>query len=226
MIQRTLGLVIVSGMLASASLANISGGTMEGGAFLQAGDMFDDHIFGVPASETFALSATPSPDGSANTVVKVITSSTVDALTFDFDIVTSGTGGNLGGADVFLEFTLVEAANFTLTGVLSGLTLFQSMVQGTDNATIINDEVFFDQFGYFGNLVDGGGNPVPGFVRQGVLEAGSYSFSLSSFSEALPGAGAFDGLGHLTLSLTTIPAPSAVLAIAAPGLLLARRRRG
>jgi hypothetical protein len=225
MIQRTLGIVIASGMLASVSLANIGGGTMEGGAFLQAGDMFDDHVFSVPATETFVLDGAPSPQGSASTTVKVNNTVTADTLSFDFDIVTTGTGESLGGADVFLEFVLLEAANFNLVGTLSGLTFFQSTVQGNDNPALIYDELFYDQFGYFGTLVDGGGNPVADFVRQGVLEAGSYTFALSSFSEALPGAGDFDGVGHLTLTLTAIPAPSALLAFAAPGLLLARRRR-
>lgn len=198
---------------------------MSGGAFLQAGSAFEDHTFGVPASETYTLDAPPEGAGSVSTVAKVITLATSDSVMFDFDVTTLGAAENLGGADVFVEFTLVDAANFMLEGNLSGLTLFQSTVQGVDNDFVLVDEVFFDQFGYFGTLVDGQGNPVPQFSRQGVLEAGTYTFALSAFSEALPGAGTFEGYGRLALTLTSIPAPSAALALAAPALLALRRRR-
>jgi hypothetical protein len=222
--KRTLALIVVSG-IGAAAYANIAGGSMAGGAFLQAGSAFEDHAFGVPASETYTLEAPPEGAGSASTVAKVITQATSDSVMFDFDVTTLGAAENLGGADVFVEFTLVDAANFLLEGDLSGLTFFQSTIQGVDNDFVLVDELFFDQFGYFGTLVDGQGNPVPQFSRQGVLEAGTYTFALSAFSEALPGAGAFDGQGRLSLSLTAIPAPSAALALGAPSLFALRRRR-
>ena len=222
--KRTLVLVAFAGLGATA-WANLGGGAMTGEAYLQAGSAFDDHAFGVPASETYTLSMPPEGAGSVSTVAKVITNATSDSLMFDFDVTTLGAADNIGGADMFIEFTLTEAANFLLEGDLSGLTFFQSSIQGVDTDFVLFDEVFFDQFGYFGTLVDGQGNPVPQFSRQGVLDAGTYTFALSAFSEALPGAGDFDGQGHLSLSLTAIPAPSAVLALAAPGLLALRRRR-
>jgi len=224
--QRTLAFALVSGLAASASFADLTSGVPSGGAYLQADQAYEEHFFGMPANETYSLAAPPSGAGSASTVVKVLSTGDASSVTFDFDITTSGIAGAFGGADVVVEFDLASAVNFTLDGQLGGLTFFQSWIEGLDNPASVFDDLTDDGNGsFFGSLVDDQGDPMSSFQRAGLLGAGSYRLTFSSFSEALPGAGAFDGAGHLSLTLAAVPAPSAALALGAPALLGLRRRR-
>lgn len=223
--KRTHSIAIAAGLLSSAAFADIAAdGSMAGSAFLVAGPGTQDNAFGVPTSETFILQAPPEGVGSASTTAKVVTQIGANSLTFDFDVVTSGVGPNYSGADVYIEFTLVESAFFTLEGSLAGLTFFQSSIQGMDNDFQLFDDVLFDQGEYTGTLVDGG-TPASVFSRSGVLDAGTYLFGLSSFSEAIFDESGFDGVGGLSLSLVAVPAPGAGLALVGAGLTLAGRRR-
>lgn len=221
--KRTIAVAFTSGLLASAAMANI-GTSMLGEAYLTAGDLTDNGSFGVPSIETFLLGGEPGT-GTPGTIVKIVTGETSDTVSFDFTVTTAGTSPNLGGADVIISFILTEAANFTLTGNLEGLTFFQSTIEGNDNPFILVDELLYDEFSGFSGSLANGGTPVENFLRQGILDAGEYTFVLSSYSEAAGGDNDFFGQGSAILALQAIPAPAGALALAMPGLLIARRRR-
>jgi hypothetical protein len=219
MIQRTLGIVIASGLAATSAFASpaFMGG---GNGMVNAGAQSENFNVPVPSNVNVVVND-PTQSSTANVIG--FGSTLGNTLSLDVDFTGQGITGAASMAFT-TEFILDDAAQLHINGTLEGLVGYELILRPTDMSFQIREYLDFDEFGFFGTLTDDNFDPVDEFNVVGQLAAGTYELIVSMRTESVAGQ-PFDGAGGFTVTLTTIPAPSAALAFAAPGLLLARRRR-
>lgn len=217
--KRTLAIALATGLGASAfgSVTIMDGGL----GTVHAGAEFQNFNVPVPSNVNVVVN-----DPTANTTANVTGSGTSNAGVVCLDVDFEGAGA-VGDARMTFStaITIDEAVDLHINGTLAGLSGYELIFRPTDHSFQIREYLDYDEWGFFGTLTDDDFNPVPGFNVYGQLLAGTYELLVTMRAEALDGV-PFDGAGGFTVTLTSLPAPSAAFALGAPALLLTRRRRG
>lgn len=218
--KRTLAIAMMSGLAgtttALGSIAAMGGGvgTVQAGA--------ESQNFNVPVpSNVNVVVNDPTQSSTAN--VLGFGSESANSIVLDVDFAGQGATGATSMA-YSTEITVGETVDLLINGTLDGLVGYELIFRPTDQSFQIREYLDYDEFGFFGTLVDDFFEPVPSFNVFGVLAAGTYELLVTMRAESLDGQ-PFDGAGGFTVTLSTVPAPSAALAIGAPALLALRRRR-
>ncbi len=220
MIQRTIAIAISSGLAATAAFA-APAFMGSGNGILNAGAQSENFNVAVPSNVNVMVN---DPSQNSTATVVGLGSAAGNTLALDVDFAGDGITGSTSMAFA-TEFVLGDPAMLHINGTLDGLSGYELILRPTDQSFQIREYLDYDEFGFFGTLTDDNFDPVPEFNVIGQLAAGSYELIVNMRTEALGGQ-PFDGTGGFTVTLTTIPAPAAAMALGAPGLLLARRRRG
>ncbi len=220
MIQRTLGIVIASGFAATTAAFGAPAFMGGGNGLIQAGAQSENFNVTVPSNVNVVVN---DPTQSSTASVIGFGSTVGNTLSLDVDFAGEGVTGATSMA-FSTEFVLDDPAMFHINGTLDGLSGYELILRPTDQSFQIREYLDFDEFGFFGTLTDDNFDPVSEFNVLGQLAVGTYELIVNMRTESLESQ-PFDGNGGFTVTLTTIPAPAAALAFAAPGLMLARRRR-
>ena len=217
--KRTLAMAMMSGMAATTALGSIA--AMGGGAgTLQAGAQSQNFNVPVPSNVNVMVN-----DPSQSSTASVVGTGTETANSIVLDVDFSGAGvTGVASMAYSTEITVGEQVDFLINGHLDGLVGYDLIFRPTDQSFQIREYLDYDEFGFFGTLVDDFFEPVSSFNVIGVLGAGTYELIVTMRTESLEGQ-PFDGTGGFTVTLSTVPAPSAALALGAPALLALRRRR-
>lgn len=221
--KRTLATIVVTSVgLASVSVAGsladtpfTASGSLSAGASSAFFDVllpsFDNHSVQDPAANC---------DADISVFADAVDTMLQSGITF------TGAGVAPQGSSVgyYITLDLFETTFFSLEGEFSGLTGIDFGFAAASNPFVLHETLSRTQNGFEGSLVDGMGQPLGAYSMSGWIEAGQYDlwveFSVSGLNDE-----PYSGSGGLTLTLTTVPSPSSLLAVALPGVLALRRRR-
>lgn len=218
--KRTLAIAMMSGFAATTtalgSIAAMGGGV----GTVQAGAQSQNFNVPVPSNVNVVVND-PSQSSTAN--VLGFGSENANTIVLDVDFAGLGATGATSMA-YSTEITVGETVDLHINGTLDGLAGYDLIFRPTDQSFQIREYLDYDEFGFFGTLVDDNFDPVNEFNVLGVLAAGTYELIVTMRAESI-GAQPFDGVGGFTVTLSTVPSPSAALALGAPALIALRRRR-
>lgn len=221
--MRTLGFSAASLLLlaAGATGGSLADTPFTGSGAITAGAQIAMFDVLLPSSDNYMLQ-----DKAANCIAELEIFANAQSDLMQVGLLFSGIGQSIDGSAVgfYATIDLFESTYFTLEGSFAGLTVVDIGFAAASNPFFVNDTLIRTANGYTGSLVDGLGQPRTSLLHNGWVEAGQYDLWIEFVASPFDGQ-PYDGTGAVTLSLTTVPTPSTLLAIALPGAFALRRRR-